>query len=99
MRLLTNLSICTTIVLASSFVVAQEFPSVEPTPEHVWLKKFEGKWKTEASAIEDGKEGPVMTGSIDSKMLGELWLVNSMAASFGDIEMQGRQTIGYDQEK
>ena len=83
-------------LLASGRAKAQEIPMAEPTKEHAWLQKFEGKWETQMTSR--GGE-TIMTGTIESKMLGKLWVVNSMVAHAGDTRIEGRQTIGFDSKK
>lgn len=99
MRRLASFALCASILLTSITAVGQEMPNVEPTKEHLWLKKFEGQWKTVSNVVQDGQAGPVLTGNIHSKMLGKFWVLNSMDSKIGDFEVQGRQTIGYDRTK
>ncbi|HBE70209.1 MAG TPA: hypothetical protein DDW52_18835 [Planctomycetaceae bacterium] len=73
-------------------------PEAEPTAQHKWLKKFVGKWETKTIA-KQGDQEITMTGQIESKMLGEFWVVNSMTAKLGDFKVVGRQQIGYSTEK
>lgn len=98
MHRLSQLVFLASILLPSLAAVAQP-PAAEPTPEHLWLKKFEGKWKTSGKSPGSDPKTPMMTGTIESEMIGKFWMVNKMTVKFGDFEMQGRQTIGYNKEK
>ena len=70
----------------------------EATEQHKWLKKFVGKWTTSSKADQGGVES-TMEGKIESKMLGEFWVLNTMIGEMGAFRVEGRQTIGYDSKK
>lgn len=100
MHRVLNLACLASILLSSISAVAQDPPvAAEPSPEHLWLKKFEGKWKTSGKTSDEDPNAPVMAGTIESELIGKFWAVNKMTVKFGDFEMQGRQTLGYDKEK
>jgi hypothetical protein len=75
-----------------------EFPGAQQ--EHDWLQKFVGEW-TSHSKASVGPDQPEMecSGTISSRALGKLWVVNEMKGSMGEFEMHGLQTIGYDPQK
>jgi hypothetical protein len=80
---------------------AQEQPQVPgPQQEHQWLQKFVGEWSTHSKASV-GPDQPEMecSGTITSRALGGLWVVNEMKGSMGEFEIHGLQTIGYDPQK
>src|SRR5690606_7628505 len=91
------------MMLAPSYgkVGAQEQPEFPgPVKEHQWLKRFVGKWSTESKAIMAPDQPPVeCTGTIDSQMFGEIWVVNEMRGNYQGTPMRGLQTIGYDPAK
>ncbi len=95
--LLIAISIST---LLSSAANAQqpEFPG--PEKEHRWLHKFVGEWTTNSKAS-TGPDQPPMecSGTIESRMIGEFWVVNEMQGTPQGIPMRGLQTIGYDATK
>ncbi len=80
---------------------AQESPAEPaPSPEHQWLRQFEGKWTSTSKAIMAPDEPPVeSTGSMTSRMLGNFWVVNDMKAHMQGHTVRGLQTIGYDPAK
>ena len=89
------------VVLGLGFATcgfAQDVPMFPgPEKEHEVLKQFLGEWNTvsEASA---GPDQPAMKceGTIKSKMLGGLWVINEMEADMFGTPFKGIQTVGYD---
>ncbi len=100
-NLLLLLSVQSVLLISpTSTLVAQEFPVVEVTEQHQWLKKMVGKWETTSSAESaPGQDEIVMKGTIESKMIGDFWLTNSMKAEMNGFKIDGRQTVGYDRKK
>jgi hypothetical protein len=91
----------TMLALLNRAAIAQEqleFPG--PEKEHQWLEKFVGQWAT-TSKGSMGPDSPPMecNGTIESRMIGEYWVVNEMQSTPQGIPMQGLQTIGYDPAK
>lgn len=92
------------LVATSSLPLAQslgqEFPATKVTKQHKWLQKFEGSWKTTSTAqVAPDAPASMMTGSIESKMFGDFWMINEMTTKFEEFDVVGRQTIGYDSAK
>jgi hypothetical protein len=88
--------IAVSLLCASASAQEQpEFPG--PEKEHQWLKKFVGEWTTTSKASM-GPEQPPMecSGTIESRMIGEFWVVNEMQSMPQGVPMRGVQTIGYD---
>lgn len=88
-------------VLVSSAASAQELPQFPgPEKQHQWLHQFVGQWVTEAKGSM-GPDQPAIEchGTMTSRMLGDLWLVNEMKGEPMGVPMVGIQTIGYDPEK
>lgn len=88
------------LLLSSAFVQAEEKKMCNmpaPTPQHEWLKKFVGNWKTVAEIyMEPGKPPVVAKGTDTFRMVGGFWVVGE-----GKGEMMGQQfasvlTLGYD---
>lgn len=98
-KITTSLS----LVLCSLAAIsqAQELPQLPaPEKEHQWLQKFVGEWTTQSKA-EMGPNLPPMecAGTISSRMIGELWVLNEMKGDLAGTTMVGIQTIGYDPGK
>jgi Protein of unknown function (DUF1579) len=75
-----------------------EFPG--PAPEHQWLEKFVGEWKTFSKASMGPNQPPMeCDGTIESRMIGKFWVVNEMQSTPQGMPMRGLQTIGYDPAK
>lgn len=91
----------TMLALLHGVAVAQEQPQFPgPEQEHQWLKKFVGQWVTTSKGSMGPDQPPmVCSGTIESKMIGEFWVVNEMKSDVQGIPMQGLQTIGYDPAK
>lgn len=89
------------LTLTTSAGLGQEMPQFPSAKkEHEWLKKFVGEWTFES----EGTMGPGQpllkcTGSMSSRMLGELWVISDTTAHMPMAEVQAIQTIGYDPVK
>jgi hypothetical protein len=95
---LFSLAVLTLICSVSTAQQPPEFPG--PEKEHQWLQKFVGEWTT----ISKGSMGPDQppmecSGTIESRMIGDFWVVNEMQGNPQGIPMRGLQTIGYDPVK
>lgn len=97
-----NLLISVTMfALLSGAAIAQEQPEFPgPEKEHQLLKRFVGEWET-TSKGSMGTDSPPMecSGTIESRMIGEFWVVNEMQGTPQGMPMRGMQTIGYDPAK
>lgn len=72
-----------------------EFPG--PEKEHAFLKKFEGRWTTDAECVMGPDLPPVKTASTtNARMIGEFWIVNEVSGDAMGQPMTALQTIGYD---
>ena len=91
----------TMFAVLSGTAIAQE-PSEFPGPEkeHQWLKRFVGQWTTTSKASM-GPDQPLIecNGTIESRMIGEFWVVNEMQSTSQGVAVKGLQTIGYDPAK
>jgi hypothetical protein len=77
------------VLLASAaVVVAQEHKPAAPQKEHEWLRQLVGEW-----------EGDWGQAKSSTRMLGEIWMVSDVKASFGDTSMSAMMTLGYDPQK
>ena len=88
-------------MLACNLAYAQDSPQIPgPEKEHQWLHQFVGNWVTETKGAM-GPEQPNLewNGKIDSKMLGEFWVINEMTGDITGEPMRGIQTIGYSPSK
>ncbi len=81
----------------SSRLLAQGPEPMAVTAQHEWLKQFVGHWesKSEMPAVGDAPACNC-SGSIRSRMLGDLWVVSEFEGDMGGTKMQALQTIGYD---
>jgi len=88
-------------VLFGGLAFAQDQPEFPgPEKEHQWLKKFVGDWSTSSKAVMAPDAAPMeCTGTIQSRMLGEFWVVNDMQSAVQGDPMRGVQTIGFDPAK
>jgi hypothetical protein len=89
------------LILLHAALLAQDQPQVsEPDKQHEWLQKFVGEWESHSKASM-GPDQPEMecSGTITSRMLGKLWVVNEMTSTTPGFEMRGLQTVGYDPQK
>lgn len=89
------------VFITSSAVHAQEGPQIPgPEKEHKWLHQFVGEWSTNSKA-DMGPDLPAMEceGTITSRMIGELWVLNELKGDVAGMPMTGIQTIGYDSTK
>jgi hypothetical protein len=76
-------------VLCVAIAAAQDPPQPStPQKEHEWLQQFVGEW-----------EGDVGQAKSTARMLGGLWLVADVKASFGAMAMSAVHTVGYDPQK
>lgn len=89
----------TTLHCSATTALAQpDFPS--PEKEHQWLKKFVGEWTTTSKASIGPNQPPMeCSGTIESRMIGEFWIVSEMQSNPEGDPMRGLQTIGYDPAK
>lgn len=77
---------------------ANEFP--KPATEHELLKKFAGSWVTDSMCTMAPGTPPIKcTGKINSKMLGEFWVLNEMQSEVAGIRFTAMHTVGYDKAK
>ncbi len=71
--------------------------ATQPLPEHEWLKKLLGEWKTEGEmSMPDGQK---MTshGTASTKSLGGLWAFSDVTDTMPNgMEMTGYFALGYD---
>lgn len=98
MRLGLRCSAFVPLLLVAASAFAQDGPpATEPTAEHKWLARFVGEW-TSTGKTEQGPDTPVMecTGTISSRLLGELWVVNEIDGEMPGVNFKAIQTIGYD---
>lgn len=88
-------------LLLSCTASAQEIPTPQgPAKEHRWLQKFVGEWDTTTEAVTGPDQPPTKYhGTIESKMIGQFWVVNRLAVDLPGVNMRGMQTIGYDSGK
>lgn len=92
---------CTLLVTAALFGLntnaEDAIHASTPEKEHEFLKRFIGDWETNVEALM-GPEQPAVkcTGRIQGKMLGDLWIINTVKSQMGDVTVEGLQTIGYD---
>lgn len=100
MSRLTVISLAAVLVLHAALLGQDQQQLPGPENEHQWLEKFVGEWTTHSKASM-GPDQPEMecSGTISSRRLGKLWVLNEMKGSLGDFEMHGVQTIGYDPQK
>jgi hypothetical protein len=94
-------------VLAVAFVVsmhstllAQQPELPGPEKEHQWLKQFVGKWEMKSEASIGPDQPPLKgEGTMTTRMLGDLWVVNEITVEMMGTKVTGIQTIGYDPAK
>lgn len=89
------------LVLGSSFLVAQEMPEMpKPQSEHKWLQQFVGEWESEMECNMSPDKEPMKNKMTEkARSLGGFWLVSegtgeAMGAPFTSI-----LTLGYDPGK
>jgi hypothetical protein len=94
-------SLLSTMVVFSTAALAQELPKPPgPEKEHQWLEQFVGEWSTESKAEMGPGQPPLeCTGTIHSRRIGGLWVLNEMKGEVAGTSMVGIQTIGYDPGK
>src|SRR5690606_8412351 len=100
MSRLTVASLAAVLILHAA-LLGQDQPQVPgPEKEHEWLQKFVGEWTTHSKASVGADQPEIeCSGTISSRMLGKLWVINEMKGSMGEFEMHGLQTVGYDPQK
>lgn len=99
--MILNLSALAILAITATAVQAQEQPQFPgPEKEHQWLQQFVGEWST-TSKVKMGPGQPPMEceGSISSRMVGGLWVVNEMKAEMAGHSVVGLQTVGFDPAK
>jgi hypothetical protein len=86
------------LVLAASFVGAQDFPGMTPpSKEHEWLQKFVGEWESESEASMGPGQPPMKCkGTIGSRTLGGYWFVSEFKSEMMGKQMTALLTLGYD---
>lgn len=70
----------------------------QPTPQHLWLRKFVGEWIVE-SEMSMGPDQPPMksTGREVGRMLGDAWVILEGTGTGHDGKpMEWRMTLGFD---
>jgi len=97
MRRYTFIALALLIITQSGF--AQDAPATGAQAEHQWLQKFVGEWESESTA--GGPDGAEFhgTGTMVSRMIGDLWVVSELTGKMGEVTITGVQTIGYDPQK
>lgn len=94
----TKPACCLFLFLIGSVVHAQEFPG--PEPEHEFLKKFAGTWKSNAECFMGEGKPPMKTEStIKARMIGPFWVVSEIDGVAGGATVKAMQTIGFDADK
>ena len=89
---------CFVGIQAASFAQEPEAPG--PSKEHQWLKQFVGQWKSNAEGLAGPDQPPIKCeGTMNYRMLGELWLVSDFKAEVMGTTTNAVQTIGYDPAK
>jgi hypothetical protein len=80
---------------------AQEMPQMPgPEKEHEWLKQFVGEWDIVNKSIAGfGQPAMETKGDLNSRMLGDFWVINEMNVEMMGSAMKGIQTIGYNTDK
>lgn len=87
-----------TLLLAKVNAQVPEFP--QPQQEHAWLKQFTGEWTSLSKTVATPEQPSIdCTGSMQSRMLGEFWVVNRIEGDMAGMTYRGLQTIGYDAKK
>ena len=76
-------------------------PSPAPiTEEHQWLEKFVGTWNSVVTVpATDKMPESKSSGTMTSRMLGSLWVINEIKGDAGGEPFAGIQTIGFDPKK
>lgn len=84
---------CTALGLAS-----QGLPSLPGAEkEHAFLKRFVGKWETTSECLAaPGQPLVKSSGTMSSRMLGDLWLICDSQMTMGEMKMSALLTIGHD---
>ncbi|MDA8743706.1 DUF1579 domain-containing protein [Rubripirellula amarantea] len=94
------LSVAMLALLCISLSQAQEPDFPNPEPQHQWLKQFVGQWTSSSRTIASGEQ-PAMqcTGTMDSRMLGEFWIVNEISGDMDGTKFNAILTIGFDSDR
>lgn len=100
MSRLTIASFAAVLILHAALLGQEQPQGPAARKEHEWLQKFVGEWETHSKAFA-GPDQPAMecSGTITSRMLGKLWVVNEMNGNMGEFSVHGLQTVGYDTQK
>jgi hypothetical protein len=86
---------CCTLLLGQQ---PPQFPG--PEKQHEWLKQFVGQWESESEAVAaPGQPSTKCKGTMNSRMLGEFWIVSEVSGDMDGVMMKAIQTIGYDPAK
>jgi hypothetical protein len=86
--------------LCFSVSIAQDVPAPsQPESEHKFLQQFVGEWKSVMKAQMGPGQEMECEGTMSSKMLGDIWVVNKTQGDMMGMTMHALQTIGYDPEK
>ena len=98
---LCTLSMLSLIIISTAAVQAQQLPQLPgPEKEHQWLHQFVGEWSTKSKADMGPGQPPMeCEGSISSRMIGGLWVLNEMKGDMAGTSVVGIQTVGYDPAK
>lgn len=88
-------------VSVTNLAFAQEPPPAAlVTPKHELLKQFVGDWKSTNECDFGLETGPVQTtGTMQSRMLGELWMTSDVLIKLPGVDADAQLTLGYDAEK
>lgn len=98
------------VLVATTFCYAQEpkenkalasdgKQSVTKVDGFEWLKQLQGTWTAVSKTPNSDAKESVNTAVIQSRVLGELWVVSQHKGKFGETAFEAVQTLGYDQEK
>lgn len=95
---LAAITVLTLIYGAAAAQEPMELPG--PEKEHQWLAKFVGRWETNSKGSMGPDSPPIeCSGTIESRMIGDFWVVSEMQSTVMGRPMRGLQTIGYDTSK
>ncbi len=86
------------LTFATSVFAQDTPPPAKAVKGHAFLKKFVGTWEM-SSKGDSGQQEMQGKATTESKMLGDLWLVNSSENSLSGMKIQSLQMIGYDPQK
>jgi hypothetical protein len=93
-----TLLLCSLLVIASVGASSiQDMPTVEPTPEHKWLKQLVGEWEVKfETTMAPGAEPMRMESTEKMRAIGDLWVLGEGSMNFGGTPHTTLLTIGYD---